>query len=139
MHLDYLKEIGLQVVSGPTAVAAAAKTAPQFAAAARSRPVVTRFAPSPTGYLHIGGARTALFNYLFARHHGGQFLMRIEDTDMERHNEAAVDAILQGMAWLGTPHDGPIVRQRERIGPLWRGANAPGPKEVRRWVRLQEG
>ncbi|CAJ1452942.1 unnamed protein product [Effrenium voratum] len=76
MHLDYLKEIGLQVVSGPTAVAAAAKTAPQFAAAARSRPVVTRFAPSPTGYLHIGGARTALFNYLFARHHGGQFLMR---------------------------------------------------------------
>lgn len=58
---------------------------------------------------------------------------------MERHNEAAVDAILQGMAWLGTPHDGPIVRQRERIGPLWRGANAPGPKEVRRWVRLQEG
>ncbi|CAE7862708.1 gltX1, partial [Symbiodinium necroappetens] len=79
---------------------------------AKRRPVVTRFAPSPTGYLHIGGARTALFNYLFARHHGGKFLMRIEDTDAERHNEAAVDAILQGMAWLGTPHDGEIVRQR---------------------------
>ncbi|CAE7497438.1 gltX2, partial [Symbiodinium sp. CCMP2456] len=82
----------------------------------KARPVVTRFAPSPTGYLHIGGARTALFNYLFARHHGGKFLMRIEDTDAERHNEAAVDAILQGMAWLGTPHDGEIVRQRENIG-----------------------
>lgn len=80
------------------------------------RPVVTRFAPSPTGYLHIGGARTALFNYLFAKHHGGKFLMRIEDTDTERHNEAAVDAILQGMAWMGTPHDGAIVRQRENIG-----------------------
>eukprot|EP00913_Durusdinium_trenchii_P035186 g32917.t1 len=94
----------------------AAVHAPRAPAERSRRPVVTRFAPSPTGYLHIGGARTALFNYLFAKHHGGQFLMRIEDTDLERHNEAAVDAILQGMAWLGTPHDGQIVRQRERCG-----------------------
>ena len=58
--------------------------------------VVTRFAPSPTGYLHIGGARTALFNWLFARHHGGKFLLRIEDTDRARSTDAAIDAILDG-------------------------------------------
>ena len=63
--------------------------------------VVTRFAPSPTGFLHIGGARTALFNLLFARHHGGRFLLRIEDTDRARSTQAAVDAILDGMRWLG--------------------------------------
>jgi glutamyl-tRNA synthetase len=68
--------------------------------------VVTRFAPSPTGFLHIGGARTALFNWLFARHHGGKFLLRIEDTDKARSTTAAIDAILDGMRWLGLDWDG---------------------------------
>jgi len=71
-----------------------------------SRPVVTRFAPSPTGFLHIGGARTALFNWLFARHHGGKFLLRIEDTDKARSTKEAIDAILDGMSWLGLDWDG---------------------------------
>ena len=70
------------------------------------RPVVTRFAPSPTGFLHIGGARTALFNWLFARHHGGKFLLRIEDTDKARSTPEAIDAILDGMRWLGLDWDG---------------------------------
>ena len=73
--------------------------------------VVTRFAPSPTGFLHIGGARTALFNYLFARHHGGRFLLRIEDTDRRRSTEAAVDAIFDGLAWLGIDWDAEPIRQ----------------------------
>jgi glutamyl-tRNA synthetase len=68
--------------------------------------VVTRFAPSPTGFLHIGGARTALFNWLFARHHGGKFLLRIEDTDRARSTKEAIDAILDGMHWLGLDWDG---------------------------------
>jgi glutamyl-tRNA synthetase len=68
--------------------------------------VVTRFAPSPTGFLHIGGARTALFNWLFARHHGGKFLLRIEDTDKVRSTKEAIDAILDGMNWLGLDWDG---------------------------------
>jgi glutamyl-tRNA synthetase len=68
--------------------------------------VVTRFAPSPTGFLHIGGARTALFNWLFARHHGGKFLLRIEDTDKARSTTEAIDAILDGMRWLGLDWDG---------------------------------
>ena len=76
--------------------------------------VVTRFAPSPTGYLHIGGARTALFNWLYAKHHGGSFLLRIEDTDRARHNEAAVDAILDGLAWLGMEPDTPPISQYEQ-------------------------
>ena len=63
--------------------------------------VRVRFAPSPTGPLHIGGARTALFNYLFARHHGGEFLLRIEDTDRERSTEAATRGILESLDWLG--------------------------------------
>jgi glutamyl-tRNA synthetase len=71
-----------------------------------SRPVVTRFAPSPTGYLHIGGARTALFNWLYARHTGGKFLLRIEDTDRARSTQEAIDAILDGMRWLGLDWDG---------------------------------
>ncbi len=70
-----------------------------------TREVVTRFAPSPTGFLHIGGARTALFNWLFARHHGGKFLLRIEDTDKARSTKAAIDAILEGMRWLGLDWD----------------------------------
>lgn len=73
--------------------------------------VITRFAPSPTGYLHIGGARTALFNWLFARHTGGKFLIRIEDTDRERSTKAAVDAIFEGLDWLGLKADGEIVFQ----------------------------
>jgi len=73
---------------------------------ASNKPVVTRFAPSPTGYLHIGGARTALFNWLFARHHGGKFLLRIEDTDKARSTTEAIDAILDGMRWLGLDWDG---------------------------------
>jgi len=75
-------------------------------ASSSSRPVVTRFAPSPTGYLHIGGARTALFNWLYARHHGGKFLLRIEDTDRARSTKEAIDAILDGMRWLGLDWDG---------------------------------
>ena len=67
--------------------------------------VVTRFAPSPTGFLHIGGARTALFSWLYAKKHGGQFLLRIEDTDRERSTQEAVDAIFEGMAWLGLNGD----------------------------------
>ncbi len=73
--------------------------------------VRTRFAPSPTGYLHIGGARTALFCYLYARRHGGSFVLRIEDTDRERSTDEAVQAILDGVAWLGlTPDEGPIYQ-----------------------------
>jgi glutamyl-tRNA synthetase len=71
-----------------------------------SAQVVTRFAPSPTGFLHIGGARTALFNWLFARHHGGKFLLRIEDTDRARSTDEAIAAILDGMRWLGLDWDG---------------------------------
>ena len=80
-----------------------------------SKAVVTRFAPSPTGYLHIGGARTALFNWLFARHHGGQFQLRIEDTDRARSTPQATDAILRGMDWLGLDHDGQVISQFERM------------------------
>ena len=76
-------------------------------------PVVTRFAPSPTGFLHIGGARTALFNWLYARGRGGKFLLRIEDTDRARSTPEATEAILKGMAWLGLDHDGEIVSQFE--------------------------
>ncbi len=73
--------------------------------------VRTRFAPSPTGYLHIGGARTALFSWAYARHHGGQFILRIEDTDIERSTPEAVQAILDGMQWLGLNHDeGPFYQ-----------------------------
>jgi glutamyl-tRNA synthetase len=76
--------------------------------------VVTRFAPSPTGYLHIGGARTALFNWLYARHTGGKFLLRIEDTDRVRSTEAAIHAIIAGMKWLGLDWDGDVVMQFAR-------------------------
>ncbi|MEO6718222.1 MAG: glutamate--tRNA ligase [Novosphingobium sp.] len=81
---------------------------------AASRPVVTRFAPSPTGYLHIGGARTALFNWLFARHHGGKYLLRIEDTDRARSTEPAIAAIHDGLSWLGLDGDEPAVMQFAR-------------------------
>lgn len=77
-------------------------------------PVVTRFAPSPTGFLHIGGARTALFNWLYARHTGGRFLLRIEDTDRVRSTQAAVDAIFDGLKWLGLDWDAEPVLQFTR-------------------------
>lgn len=76
--------------------------------------VVTRFAPSPTGFLHIGGARTALFNWLYARHTGGTYLLRIEDTDRQRSTDAAVEAILDGLSWLGLDWDGDAVSQFAR-------------------------
>ncbi|MFT3905583.1 MAG: glutamate--tRNA ligase [Steroidobacteraceae bacterium] len=83
--------------------------------------VVTRFAPSPTGLLHIGGVRTALFSWLYARHHGGQFILRVEDTDRERSTEEAVQVILDGMKWLGLEHDqGPFYQTRryDRYGEV---------------------
>ena len=77
------------------------------------KPVRTRFAPSPTGYLHIGGARTALFSWAFARRHGGTFILRVEDTDVARSTPEAVQAIIDGMAWLGLEHDeGPFYQMR---------------------------
>ncbi len=76
--------------------------------------IVTRFAPSPTGFLHIGGARTALFNWLLARHQGGKFLLRIEDTDRKRFTQEAVDAILDSLKWLGLDWDGEVVYQFSR-------------------------
>jgi glutamyl-tRNA synthetase len=79
-----------------------------------SRPVVTRFAPSPTGFLHIGGARTALFNWLYARGRGGKMLLRIEDTDRQRSTEAAIAAILDGLDWLGLSWDEEVVYQFAR-------------------------
>ncbi|HET7717361.1 MAG TPA: glutamate--tRNA ligase [Bauldia sp.] len=77
-------------------------------------PVVTRFAPSPTGYLHIGGARTALFNWLYAKHTGGRMLLRIEDTDRERSTEAAIAAIIDGLTWLGLDWEGEPIHQFAR-------------------------
>lgn len=82
--------------------------------AAQSAGVVTRFAPSPTGYLHIGGARTALFNWLYARHSGGKFLLRIEDTDRARSTPEATAAIFEGLKWLGLDWDGEAISQFER-------------------------
>ncbi|NWG72592.1 MAG: glutamate--tRNA ligase [Parvularculaceae bacterium] len=87
---------------------------PKASRAATMSQVVTRFAPSPTGYLHIGGARTALFSWLYARGRGGRFLLRIEDTDRARHNEAAVKAIINGLIWLGLDWDAPPISQYER-------------------------
>ncbi len=79
-----------------------------------TRPIITRFAPSPTGFLHIGGARTALFNWLFAKRHGGKMLLRIEDTDRERSTDAAITAIIDGLEWLGLTWDGETVYQFAR-------------------------
>src|SRR5271166_4284596 len=113
--------------------------------------VVTRFAPSPTGFLHIGGARTALFNWLYARRFGGTFLLRIEDTDRERSTQAAVDAILDGLAWLGLHWDGEAIsqfarasRHREVVeellasGAAYRCYASPEElEEIRRTARLE--
>ena len=76
--------------------------------------IVVRFAPSPTGFLHIGGARTALFNWLYTKHMGGTFLLRIEDTDRERSTEAATRAIIEGLEWLGLHWDSQVVYQHAR-------------------------
>ena len=83
-------------------------------ATAPATEVVTRFAPSPTGFLHIGGARTALFNWLYARHHGGRTLLRIEDTDRKRSTQEAIDAIIEGLDWLGLDYDAPPIFQSDR-------------------------
>ena len=77
-------------------------------------PVRVRFAPSPTGYLHIGGVRTALFNWLFARHHKGKFILRIEDTDASRSTEESIDEIIASMKWLGLDWDEGPFRQTAR-------------------------
>src|SRR5215471_11539229 len=79
--------------------------------------VVTRFAPSPTGYLHVGGARTALFNWLLARHHGGRFLLRIEDTDLARSTEDATRKLIDDLGWLGLRWDNSsqLVQQSKRL------------------------
>jgi glutamyl-tRNA synthetase len=115
-------------------------------------PVVTRFAPSPTGDLHIGGGRTALFNWLYARGRGGRFLLRIEDTDRERSTPAATDAILKGLAWLGLDWDGEAVSQfarrdrhaevaREMLarGSAYRCWSAPAEIEAFREAARAEG
>ncbi len=93
--------------------------------------IVTRFAPSPTGFLHIGGARTALFNWLYARGRGGKMLLRIEDTDRERSTQAAIEAILDGLSWLGLDWDGETVYQfsrSERHREVAAGAVGSGPR-----------
>src|SRR5262245_66359415 len=93
--------------------------------------IVARFAPSPTGFLHIGGARTALFNWLYARGRNGKMLLRIEDTDRERSTEAAIAAILDGLTWLGVHWDDDVVyqstrsdRHREVVEQLLRSGHA---------------
>ena len=93
--------------------------------------VVTRFAPSPTGFLHIGGARTALFNWLYAKRHGGKMLLRIEDTDRERSTEAAIAAILDGLTWLGLDWDGDAVYQFSRAARHQRGRREPACQRPR--------
>lgn len=114
--------------------------------------VRTRFAPSPTGYLHIGGARTALFNLLFARHHGGKFILRVEDTDVARSTEESIQAILDGMSWLGLNWDeGPFFQSRRfdeyrkyagellEKGLCYRCWCTPEELEARREAALKEG
>jgi len=111
-----------------------------------------RFAPSPTGYLHVGGARTALFNWLYARHHGGQFILRIEDTDLERSTEASTDQILESMKWLGLDWDeGPFFQSkrfdlyREKLAELiakgfaYRAFETPEELEAMRAKAMEEG
>ena len=88
-----------------------------------NKTVRTRFAPSPTGYLHIGGVRTALFCWLYAKNQGGQFLLRIEDTDVERSTQESIDAIIEGMNWLGLNHDDEIIYQSKRTDLYHQKAN----------------
>jgi glutamyl-tRNA synthetase len=117
-----------------------------------SAPIVTRFAPSPTGFLHIGGGRTALFNLLYARRYGGKMLLRIEDTDLERSTEAAKDAILDGLRWLGIAWDDEVVYQSQRAerhrlavaellarGNAYRCFATPAELEEMRETAMKEG
>ncbi len=90
--------------------------------------IKTRFAPSPTGYLHVGGARTALFSWLYARKHGGKFILRIEDTDLERSTQESVDAILEGMTWLGLEYD---------EGPFYQTQKAKSSKDILQFLKNQ--
>src|SRR6476620_5131663 len=84
--------------------------------AENSKTIVTRFAPSPTGYLHVGGARTALFSWLLARHYGGRYLLRIEDTDLARSTQASVDTLLEDLQWLGLERDNAeLMFQSKRV------------------------
>ena len=102
--------------------------------------VRTRFAPSPTGYLHIGGARTALFSWAYARKHGGKFILRIEDTDLERSTEASVQAILDAMRWLGLDWDeGPFFQMQKlpRYGQIAEELIARG-KAYHSWATKEE-
>ena len=114
--------------------------------------VVTRFAPSPTGFLHIGGARTALFSYLFARKHGGKFLLRIEDTDRARSTPDAISKIIEGLDWLDLGYDGQITFQYERAprhrqaveemlkrGTAFRDYSTPEETEAQRNAAHAEG
>ena len=114
--------------------------------------VTVRFAPSPTGFLHIGGARTALFNWLFAHHHGGLFRLRIEDTDKQRSTKPAIDAIIEGIKWLGLEWDGEIVMQSEQMprhaavaaemlaaGTAYRCYCSPADLEAMRALQKAEG
>src|SRR5215468_5028722 len=94
-----------------------------------SGPVRVRFAPSPTGHLHVGGARTALFNWAFARHHGGVFILRIEDTDRSRSTEANIDFILEALGWLGLDWDeGPPDGARGDLSRARRATARRGPR-----------
>src|SRR5687767_9981304 len=101
--------------TSPAACCAGARSASRSKAARTSLKVRTRFAPSPTGYLHIGGARTALFSWAYARRHGGAFVLRVEDTDLERSTQESVDAILHGLAWLGIDWDEGPFFQMQRL------------------------
>ena len=100
----------------------AAESDPSSAISMSTSEVRTRFAPSPTGFLHLGGARTALFAWAFARHHRGTFILRIEDTDVERSTPAAVQAILDAMAWLGLDYDEGPFYQMQRMDRYRAGA-----------------
>jgi hypothetical protein len=101
--------------------------------------VVTRFAPSPTGFLHIGGARTALFNWLYARHTGGKFLVRVEDTDRERSTEAAVAAIFEGLDWLGLKSDDEVVFQHKQADRTRGGKQLlEAGRAYRCWMTVEE-
>ena len=85
--------------------------------------VKTRFAPSPSGYLHIGGVRTALYAWLYARNQGGEFLLRIENTHIQRSSQESIDSITEGLEWLGLNHDGEVIEQKDRFDIYQKKAN----------------
>ena len=109
-------DVGIQVSAEPPGFLAGSPVTLRLQDAARlAMTVKTRFAPSPSGYLHVGGVRTALFSWLYARHHGGCFVLRIEDTDRERSTEESIQAILVGLEWVGIDYDEGPVRQTDRL------------------------